>query len=194
MAIRTPRVLVVVKRKKVTIMGMSWYTYAGALYQVKKGWLLIPKYAQEWAGTDKLEITMGGDYDDFKMATTPLEKKSHTFLNGDVLIGIFEKLYNGQKVDVTLKDCYYEEFEFPYDFKQLEDLRHHGINTSAPWSFKPYSLKITKDESETYESCRYYSPSGQMWYPEEDDPDFEEFFNQREYEQEWKQYFGNIES
>ena len=81
MAIRTPRVLVVVKRKKVTIMGMSWYTYAGTLYQVKKGWLLIPKYAQEWAGTDKLEITMGGDYDDFKMATTPLEKKSHTFVN-----------------------------------------------------------------------------------------------------------------
>ena len=46
---------------------------------------------------------MGGDYDDFKMATTPLEEKSHNFLNGDVLIGIFEKLYNGQKVDVTLK-------------------------------------------------------------------------------------------
>ena len=173
-------------------MGMSWYTYAGTLYQVKKkGWLLIPKYAQEWAGTDKLEITMGGEYDDFKMATTPLEDKSHIFLNGDVLIGIFEKLYNGQDVDVTLKDCYYEEFEFPHDFKQLEDLRHHGINTGAPWTFTPYSLKITEDESETYESCKYYSPSGQMWYPEEDEPDFEEFFNQQEYNQKWDYYFGN---
>ena len=48
-------------------MGCSWYTYTGTLYQVKKGWLLIPKYAQEWAGTDKLEIAMGGDYDDFKI-------------------------------------------------------------------------------------------------------------------------------
>ena len=75
-------------------MGCSWYTYAGTLHKIEKGWLLIPKYAQKWAGTDKLEITMGGEYDDFKMATTTLEKKSHTFLNGDVLIGIFEKLYN----------------------------------------------------------------------------------------------------
>jgi hypothetical protein len=194
MATCTPRILVVKNRKKVKNMGCSWYTYAGTLYQVKKGWLLIPKYAQKWAGTDKLEIAMGGEYDDFKMATTPLKEKSHTFLNGDVLIGIFEKLYNNQKVDVTLKDCYYEEFEVPYDFKQLEDLRHHGINTSAPWTFTPYSLKITKNESETYESCKYYSPSGQMWYPEEDDPDFEEFFDQQEYNQEWKQYFGDIES
>ena len=175
-------------------MGCSWYTYAGTLYQVKKGWLLIPKYAQEWAGTDKLEITMGGDYDDFKMATTPLEDKSHIFLNGDVLIGIFEKLYNGQDVDVTLKDCYYKEYEFPYDFKELENLRHHGINTNAPWTFTPYSLKITEDESKTYESCRYYSPSGQMWYPKDDDPYYDEEFDQREYDQEWKQYFGNIQN
>lgn len=33
-----------------------------------------------------------------------------------------------------------------------------------------------------------------MWYPEEDDPDFEEFFDQQEYDQEWKQYFGDIEN
>ena len=37
---------------------------------------------------------MGGDYDDFKMATTPLEEKSHNFLNGDVLIGIDDPYYD----------------------------------------------------------------------------------------------------
>ena len=33
-----------------------------------------------------------------------------------------------------------------------------------------------------------------MWYPEEDDPDFEEFFGQQEYNQEWDYYFGNIQN
>lgn len=174
-------------------MGISWYTYAGTLYQVKKGWLLIPKYAQEWAGTDKLEITMGGDYADFKIK---LESDSHNqkdYLDGHVLIGIFEKLYNNENIDIKLQDCYYKEYDFPYENTILENLRHHGINTQASWTYKPYSLKITKDKSETYESCRYYSPSGQMWYSDEDDPYYDEKFDQRGYDQEWKHYFGDIQ-
>ena len=35
-------------------MGCSWYTYASTLAKVKQEYLLIPKYAQKWAGTDKL--------------------------------------------------------------------------------------------------------------------------------------------
>lgn len=175
-------------------MGCSWYTYAGTLTEVKQGYLLIPKYAQDWAGTDKLEIAMGGDYDDFKMVTTPLKEKSHNFLNGDVLIGIFEKLYNKENVDINLQDCYYKEYNFPYDNTTLEDLRLHGIDTQAAWTYKPYSLKITKDKSKTYESCDYYSPSGQMSYPEKDDPDFDEFFDKQQYDQEWNSYFSNIQN
>ena len=76
--------------------------------------------------------------------------------------------------------------------KKVKTWAVHG--TQAAWTYKPYSLKITKDESETYESCEYYSPSGQMWYPEENDPDFEEFFDQQEYNQEWDYYFGNIQN
>lgn len=62
MATRTPRFLVVVKKEGKN-MGCSWYTYAGTLHKIEKGWLLIPKYAQKWAGTDKLEIAMGGEYE-----------------------------------------------------------------------------------------------------------------------------------
>lgn len=175
-------------------MGCSWYTYAGTLHKIEKGWLLIPKYAQKWAGTDKLEIIKGGEYADFKIKLKSDPHNQKDYLDGHVLIGIFEKLYNKENVDINLQDCYYEEDDFPYENTTLENLRHHGIDTQAAWTYKPYSLKITKDESETYESCEYYSPSGQMWYPEEDDPDFEEFFDQQEYNQEWKQYFGNIQN
>ena len=103
-------------------MGCSWFTYAGTFEEIKKGWLLIPEYAQEWAGTDKLKIKRGGDYSDFEMAETQHDDKSLNFLDGNVLIGIFKKIYNNEKVDVPLKDCYYREYNFPYENKKLEDL------------------------------------------------------------------------
>ena len=36
-------------------MGCSWFTYEGTLHEIKEGWLLIPKYAQEWARQDALQ-------------------------------------------------------------------------------------------------------------------------------------------
>lgn len=101
-------------------MGCSWFTYAGTFEEIQEGWLLIPEYAQEWAGTDKLKVKCGGDYADFEMAETPHDDKSFNFLDGNVLIGVFIKLYNGEKVDVPLKDCYYEEYKFPYENKNLK--------------------------------------------------------------------------
>lgn len=76
-------------------MGCSWFTYAGTLEEIKEGWLLIPQYAQKWAETNKLKIKRGGDYSDFEMAETPHDNKSLNFLDGNVLIGVFIKLYNG---------------------------------------------------------------------------------------------------
>ena len=151
-------------------MGCSWFTYSGTFEEIKGGWLLIPDYAQEWAGTDKLKVKCGGDYNDFEMAETPHDDKSLDFLNGDVLIGIFIKLYNGEKVNVKLKDCYFKEYNFPFDNKKLEDLRTDGIFSHAGWQYTPYSLKITDDPSLTYEICKYYSPSGQISFTDEDDP------------------------
>ena len=156
-------------------MGCSWFTYAGTFEEIKEGWLLIPEYAQKWAGTDKLKIKRGGDYSDFEMAETPHDDKSLNFLDGDVLIGVFIKLYNGEQVDVTLKDCYYREYNFPYDNETLEDLRTEGISSHAGWKYTPYSLKITKDEFLTYETCKYYSPSGQISFSDEDDEEYEDY-------------------
>ena len=184
-------------------MGCSWFTYAGTLNEIGKGWLLIPEYAQEWAGTNKLEIIRGGEYSDFEMAETPHEDKSLNFLDGNVLIGVFIKLYNEENVDVTLKDCYYREYNFPYENKKLEDLRTDGIFSNAGWQYTPYSLKITKDESLTYENCKFYSPSGQISFMNEDDPDYEDEYEdyteeelehrKKVYDEYWNYYFGNIE-
>ena len=179
-------------------MGCSWFTYAGTFEEIKNGWLLIPDYAQEWAGTDKLKVKSGGDYADFEMAETPHDDKTLNFLEGNVLIGVFIKLYNGEKVDVPLKDCYYEEYKFPYENKKLEDLRTDGIFSHAGWQYAPYSLKITKDESLTYETCKFYSPSGQISFTDEDDPEYEDYTEeelerrQKIYDEYWNHYFGHI--
>ena len=112
-------------------MGYSWFTYAETFEEIKHGWLLIPEYAQEWAGTDKLKVKHGGDYSDFEMVETPHNDKAFNYLDGNVLIGVFIKLYNGEKVDVSLKDCYYKEYNFPYENEKLEDLRSDGIFSHA---------------------------------------------------------------
>lgn len=180
-------------------MGCSWFTYAGTFEEIKEGWLLIPEYAQKWAGTDKLKVKRGGDYSDFEMADTPHNDKSLNFLDGNVLIGVFIKLYNGEHVDVPLKDCYYREYDFPYENEKLEDLRTDGIFSHAGWQYTPYSLKITRDEYLTYETCKYYSPSGQISFTDEDDPELEDYteeeleHRQKVYDSEWNYYFGNIE-
>ena len=175
-------------------MVYSWFTYAGTFEEIKEGWLLIPEYAQEWAGTDKLKIKRGGDYDDFEMAETPHDDKSLNFLDGNVLIGVFIKLYNGEQVDVTLKDCYYREHNFPYENEKLEDLRADGIFSNVGWQYTPYSLKITKDEFLTYETCKYYSPSGQISFTDKDEIEDEEELEHRQkvYDEYWNHYFGHI--
>lgn len=169
-------------------MGCSWYTYAGTLKKVEEGWLLIPKYAQEWARTDKLKIKYGDEYNDFEMAKTPNENKTFNHLNGDVLIGIFKKLYNNENVDITLNDCYYRKYEFPYKNEKLENLRADGILSEASWSNTPYSLRITKDKSLTYETCKYYSPAGQIWHPSKD----KDSFDQEKYDSDWNYYFEHV--
>lgn len=176
-------------------MGCSWFTYAGTFEEIKDGWLLIPDYAQEWVGTDKLKVKRGGDYDDFEMAETPHDDKFLNFLDGNILIGVFIKLYNGEQVDVPLKDCYYKEHDFPYENEKLEDLRTDGIFSHAGWQYTPYSLKITKDEFLTYETCKFYSPSGQISFSDEDEFEDEEELEHRQkvYDEYWNHYFGHID-
>lgn len=150
-------------------MGCSWYSYAGTLYQISTGYLLIPQYAQKWAGTDKLEIKRGGEYCDFEMANTPHENKNRNFLDGNVLSGIFEMLYNGEEPEVTFDECYYEEDNFPYHDDRLEKLRHEGISNQSSWQHTPYSMKVVplSVKNLTYEACPTYSPSSQeVYYPQ----------------------------
>ena len=72
----------------------------------------------------------------------------------------------------------------------------------AGWQYAPYSLKITKEESLTYEDCKYYSPSGQISFSDEDDEEYEDYteeelkeeleYKQKVYDKYWNHYFGNI--
>ena len=133
------------------------------------------------------------------MAETPHDDKTINFLDGDVLIGVFIKLYNGEKVNVPLKDCYYREYNFPYKNEKFEDLRSDGILSHAGQQYTPYSLKITDDPSLTYETCKYYSPSGQISFTYEYDPEYEDYteeeleHRQKIYDEYWNEYFGHIE-
>lgn len=154
-------------------MGCSWYSYAGTLYQIETGYLLIPQYAQKWAGTDKLEIKCGGQYNDFEMTDTPHKDKNRKFLNGNVLSGIFEMLYNGEEPKITLEECYFEDGDFPYN-SEIEKLRHEGINNQSSWQQTPYSMKIVPLSAKnlTYETCPTYSPSSQEVYYPQGHPDY----------------------
>ena len=54
------------------------------------------------------------------------------------------------------------------------------------------------DPSLTYETCKYHSPSGQISFTDEDDPEYEDYTeeeleqNQKIYDEFWNYYFGNI--
>ena len=166
-------------------MGCSWFTYAGTFTEIETGYLLIPEYAQEWAGTDKFTITQGGDYADFAIKEAPLP--SYNYLNGHTLIRIFEKLYNDENVPVSLNDCFYEKYEYPYENETLENLRSDGIFSHADRHNTPYSLKITKNPKLTYETCPYFSPCGQFSYEDEEKEESEK--HSPHYQKEWNYYF-----
>lgn len=161
-------------------MGQSWYTYAGTLYKVEKGYLLIPKYAQSFFKADKLLVESSTNYNDFEMAETPSANKNKKYLNGHVLSGIFQELYFGSTPKIALEDCYFEENKFPDDNEDFSELRTTGIFNNADWQNAPFSIKVVPlfASNLTYETCATYSPSTQQSYfpvgHEQYDPDREE--------------------
>lgn len=147
---------------------MSWFCYNNTHIQVNKGWLLIPKYAQSWAGVDKLKIAYATDYADFQIVKNPTmpDDKYKTCLNGHILIGIFETLYNGKTPPVSLTDCYFDKDRFPFENTTLEKLRRKGIYNDADSSLLPFSLKVVhhSNNKATYENAKGFSPCGQFNY------------------------------
>lgn len=159
-------------------MAVSWFTYAGTFKDITTGNLLIPDYAQEWAGTNKLTITQSGEFADFAIAEAPNPRSN--YIDGYVLIGIFEKLYKGEKAPVSLTECFRENWNPSRGNKTFNKLFNKGLATKAYCHETPYSLKITKDPTLTYETCPYYSPCGQFYNDEEES-------NNQKY---WNVYFN----
>lgn len=151
-------------------MGCSDYNYAGTLEMIHHGWLLIPKYAQDWVGTDKLEIEKSGEYADFVMLKTP--DKTRTNLDGHVLSAIFKDLYEGETPKVSLNECYYDPIN-PYDDEILEDYRTTGIFEIPYDRETPYSIKVVKDKNTTYETTAHYSTASQNWLWGKEHPNYD---------------------
>ena len=158
-------------------MAVSWFTYAGTFKDITTGYLLIPEYAQKWAGTDKLTIIKNGEFADFAIKEAP--NPTSNYIDGYVLIGIFEKLYKGEKAPISLTECFREKWNPSGYNKSLNELFSNGLSTEAYHQETPYSLKITNDPTLTYETCPHYSPCGQFY-------DDEQKLNHQKY---WNDYF-----
>lgn len=158
-------------------MAVSWFTYAGTFKNITTGYLLIPEYAQEWAGTDKLTIIENGEFADFAIKEAP--NPTTNYIDGYVLIGIFKTLYKGEKAPVSLTDCFHENWNPSRGNKSLNQLFNNGLATKSYRKQTPYSLKITDNPNLTYETCPHYSPCGQFY-------DDEQKLNHQKY---WNDYF-----
>lgn len=143
-------------------MGCSWFTYAGTCLKAEEGYILIPEYAQNWAGTDKIKILEARDYSEFKL-------ENGKFIDGNMLIGIFNSIFEEEEVPLTLDQMYFDEHDEIYDSKVKNDLRFKGICSGAYTSLCEYSLKVVLSDEFTYEEVETFSPSGQLYEPLDDD-------------------------
>lgn len=92
-------------------MGCSWWSYIKSdlnedLIEIgEDAILLIPEYAQEWVGKNKLIVKTLGDYASFSI----IYKNKEKFLNGHILIAIFRTLYYDKEIDISFEDCLFED-------------------------------------------------------------------------------------
>lgn len=138
-------------------MGISQFTYAGTLHLIDKDYLLVPKYAVDWVGGDKLHVIESGDYSDFKLDID----SDKNCIDGNSLIGVFLDLYLGEEANIKFEDLLYSNFQYDYKNNKVKDYQANGIFSKGGYSLMPYSIKVVEDENVTYEDCLTYSPCGQ---------------------------------
>lgn len=143
-------------------MGCSWWSYIKSdlnedLIEIgEDAILLIPEYAQEWVGKNKLIVKTLGDYASFSI----IYKNKEKFLNGHILIAIFRTLYYDKEIDISFEDCLFEDDTCISNNKYLEELRLEGIYDEYSLD---YGLKfVTSNEIKSYEDIMNCSYCGQF--------------------------------
>lgn len=104
-------------------MGYHQFAIAGTTSTALRGsYLLIPEFAREWVGKDKLKLRKSGMYGNVLLAGYP---KTLNSLNCHLLLGAFILLKDGKEVPFKFDDCIVSEQDGSSD--DLEDFRHLGI-------------------------------------------------------------------
>ena len=133
-------------------MGYHQFAVAGTTSVALRGaYLLIPEFAREWVGTDKLKLRKSGMYGNVLLAGYP---KTLNSLNCHLLLGAFILLKDGKEVPFKFDDCIVSEQEGSPD--DLEDFRHLGIEHECSRNYyrSDVAIRITKDETLDYDNCQ----------------------------------------
>ena len=133
-------------------MGYHQFAVAGTTSTALRGsYLLIPEFAREWVGTDKLKLRKSGMYGNVLLSGYP---KTLNSLNCHLLLGAFLLLKEGKQPSFKFDDCVVSEQEgSPED---LEDFRYLGIEheCSRDYYRSDVAIRITKDATLDYDNCQ----------------------------------------
>ena len=133
-------------------MGYHQFAVAGTTSVALRGaYLLIPEFAREWVGTDKLKLRKSGLYGNVLLAGYP---KTLNSLNCHILLGAFKLLQEGKELSFKFDDCIVSEQEGSPD--DLEDIRYLGIELECDRNYyrSDVAIRITKDETLDYDNCQ----------------------------------------
>lgn len=133
-------------------MGYHQFAIAGTTSTALRGsYLLIPEFAREWVGKDKLKLRKSGMYGNVLLSSYP---KTLNSLNCHLLLGAFLLLKDGTEPSFKFDDCIVSEQEgSPED---LEDFRYLGIEheCSRDYYRSDVAIRITKDPDVDYNNCQ----------------------------------------
>lgn len=133
-------------------MGYHQFAIAGTTSTALRGsYLLIPEFAREWVGKDKLKLRKSGMYGNVLLAGYP---KTLNSLNCHLLLGAFILLKDGKEVPFKFDDCIVSEQEGSPD--DLEDFRHLGIELECDRNYyrSDIAIRIAKDPDVDYDNCQ----------------------------------------
>ena len=133
-------------------MGYHQFAIAGTTSTALRGsYLLIPEFAREWVGKDKLKLRKSGLYGNVLLAGYP---KTLNSLNCHILLGAFKLLQEGKELSFKFDDCIVSEQEGSPD--DLEDVRHLGIELECDRNYyrSDVAIRITKDLMIDYDNCQ----------------------------------------
>ena len=133
-------------------MGYHQFAIAGTTSTALRGsYLLIPEFAREWVGKDKLKLRKSGMYGNALLAGYP---KTLNSLNCHILLGAFLLLKEGKELSFKFDDCIVSEQEGSPD--DLEDIRYLGIELECDRNYyrSDVAIRITKDEALDYDNCQ----------------------------------------